>query len=393
MKRITLNQIPDEIQNDAKLQSAIDVLPKNYNFEIKKSIWKIKQNNCKRVALQMPEGLLLYACTIADIIQEFTQADTLIMGDVTYGACCIDDYSAKALDCDLIIHYGHSCLVPIDITNNIQVLYVFVDIKIDLNHLIETIKLNINKEEENCLALVSTIQFVSSIQSIVKLLQDDGYKIILPQCKPLSPGEILGCTAPKLASNVNYLIYIGDGRFHLESIMIANEHVKAYKYDPYNKQFTHEYYDFDRMKLNRHKAIDTSLINTKLYGLILSTLGRQGSCNILETLKDKLNEYNKEYILVLMSEIFPKKLELFKDIDTWIQIACPRLSIDWGEYFNRPILTPYEAMVSLKQIEWQKEYPMDFYSNDSLGPWTVNNNNFKKNKQQKQHRKIEYEVK
>ena len=35
----------------------------------------------------MPEGLLLYACTIADIIQEFTQAETLIMGDVTYGAC------------------------------------------------------------------------------------------------------------------------------------------------------------------------------------------------------------------------------------------------------------------------------------------------------------------
>ena len=58
----------------------------------------------------MPEGLLLYACTIADIIQEFTNAETLIMGDVTYGACCIDDYSAKALDCDLIVHYGHSCL-------------------------------------------------------------------------------------------------------------------------------------------------------------------------------------------------------------------------------------------------------------------------------------------
>jgi diphthamide biosynthesis enzyme Dph1/Dph2-like protein len=29
---------------------------------------------------------------------------------VTYGACCIDDYSARALGCDLIIHYGHSCL-------------------------------------------------------------------------------------------------------------------------------------------------------------------------------------------------------------------------------------------------------------------------------------------
>ncbi|KAH3894245.1 hypothetical protein DPMN_018402 [Dreissena polymorpha] len=40
----------------------------------------------------------------------FTNADTLIMGDVTYGACCVDDYSARALGADIMIHYGHSCL-------------------------------------------------------------------------------------------------------------------------------------------------------------------------------------------------------------------------------------------------------------------------------------------
>lgn len=34
----------------------------------------------------------------------------MIMGDVTYGACCIDDYTAVALGCDMLVHYGHSCL-------------------------------------------------------------------------------------------------------------------------------------------------------------------------------------------------------------------------------------------------------------------------------------------
>ena len=34
-----------------------------------------------------------------------------IMGDVTYGACCVDDFSAAALRCDFLLHYGHSCLV------------------------------------------------------------------------------------------------------------------------------------------------------------------------------------------------------------------------------------------------------------------------------------------
>jgi 2-(3-amino-3-carboxypropyl)histidine synthase len=86
------------------------ILPTNYNFEIPKTIAQIKKNNATRVALQMPEGLLMYACSIVDIIERFSGAECVIMGDVTYGACCIDDYTARALGCDMMVHYGHSCL-------------------------------------------------------------------------------------------------------------------------------------------------------------------------------------------------------------------------------------------------------------------------------------------
>ena len=30
-------------------------------------------------------------------------------------------------------------------------------------------------------------------------------------------------------------------------------------------------------------------------------------------------------------------------------------------------------MVALSQADWQTVYPMDFYANESLGEWTVNN--------------------
>ena len=66
------------------------------------------------MALQLPEGLAIFATTLADIISKHAGADSVIMGDVTYGACCVDDYSARALGCELLVHYGHSCLVPID---------------------------------------------------------------------------------------------------------------------------------------------------------------------------------------------------------------------------------------------------------------------------------------
>ena len=66
-----------------------------------------------KVSLQFPEGLLLHSTLIADIISKFCKVECLILGDVTYGACCVDDLASKQLGCDFIVHYGHSCLVAI----------------------------------------------------------------------------------------------------------------------------------------------------------------------------------------------------------------------------------------------------------------------------------------
>ena len=52
-----------------RLCFVVQQLPENYNFEVHKTVWKVRQCGARRVALQFPEGLLLYACTIADIIE------------------------------------------------------------------------------------------------------------------------------------------------------------------------------------------------------------------------------------------------------------------------------------------------------------------------------------
>ena len=135
-RRRFINQIPVSITEDPALREALGALPPNYNFEVPKTIWRLKQMGAKTVALQMPEGLLLYACAIADILERFAGAEAVIMGDVTYGACCVDDLSAAALGCELLVHYGHSCLVPVDRMAT-DVLYVFVEIDIDTPHLVD----------------------------------------------------------------------------------------------------------------------------------------------------------------------------------------------------------------------------------------------------------------
>lgn len=72
----TINKIPASILSDPQINDAIAALPPNYNFEIHKTIHRIRETKAKRVALQMPEGLLMFACPISDIIQKFTDADT-----------------------------------------------------------------------------------------------------------------------------------------------------------------------------------------------------------------------------------------------------------------------------------------------------------------------------
>jgi len=68
------HQIPPEIVDDPQLKAAMSALPANYNFEVHKTLWRIQQAKASRVALQFPEGLLMYACTLSDIISECARA-------------------------------------------------------------------------------------------------------------------------------------------------------------------------------------------------------------------------------------------------------------------------------------------------------------------------------
>ena len=111
--RRLVNSVPDEIRLDSRLNQRIDSrLPANYSFEVHKIVHRIRSTNVKRVCLQFPEGLFIFSTPLAELLQEFTDARVIVMGDVTYGACCIDDFGASLNGCELVIHLAHSCLLP-----------------------------------------------------------------------------------------------------------------------------------------------------------------------------------------------------------------------------------------------------------------------------------------
>lgn len=348
--------------------------------------WKVEEERV-HVSLQMPEGLLLYATTIADLLKRFSVCrveQVSILGDVTYGACCIDDLGAQALGVDLLIHYGHSCLVPLTHTV-VPCLYVFCQIHIRVSHLLDCVIQTLTSPKTTHIHVMGTVQFRSAVVEAAQGLNERGYTATIPQAKPLSPGEVLGCTAPaglaaltplagddddKTTSKSAVMLFVADGRFHLEAAMIANPTIPALRYDPYSKTLTRESYETAKMHTLRQQAI-AQASSAKCFGIILGTLGRQGNPAILHTVRTLLKQHSKRCIVVLLSEVFPRKLDLFSQhVDAWVQIACPRLSVDWGHFFRQPVLSPYELHVCLGTTPFRDVYPMDFYTLDSTGPWS-----------------------
>ncbi|PSS35440.1 hypothetical protein PHLCEN_2v1595 [Hermanssonia centrifuga] len=188
--------------------------------------------------------------------------------------------------------------------------------------------------------------------------------------------------------------------------MIANPSVPAFRYDPYSKKLTRERYDHTEMRTVRDQAVQAARrsidaigssttnneiirpppsgnSNSPLWGVILGTLGRQGSFKQLQAITHQLSSSRIPipYMPILLSELSPAKLALFNPhISTFVQTSCPRLSIDWGYAFDKPLLSPYETAVAVgRAVGWmgesgegkkqEKAYPMDFYAAGT--PWAI----------------------
>ena len=101
------------------------------------------------------------------------------------------------------------------------------------------------------------------------LLNEQGRTETPPQENPLSPGEVLGFTDPSglcgCSLEVNserggddgaennmkgdtVMLFLANGRFHIEAVMISNPYLRALWYDPYGKTLTDERYDTKAMK-------------------------------------------------------------------------------------------------------------------------------------------------
>ena len=81
-----------------------------HDFQLDDLVERIKDNDHRLVALQVPEGLKMQALEMMDSIEEDSEAKVVLAADPCYGACDLVHDKMRMMGVELVAHMGHSAM-------------------------------------------------------------------------------------------------------------------------------------------------------------------------------------------------------------------------------------------------------------------------------------------
>ena len=79
-----------------------------HDFQLDELVERIKANDNRLVALQVPEGLKMQALEMMDTIEDESGAKVILAADPCYGACDLVHDKMRSMGVELVAHMGHS---------------------------------------------------------------------------------------------------------------------------------------------------------------------------------------------------------------------------------------------------------------------------------------------
>ncbi|MEK6903410.1 MAG: diphthamide biosynthesis enzyme Dph2 [Nanoarchaeota archaeon] len=327
-----------------------------YDLEESRIIAAINKKKCKRVLLQLPEGLKTEAQRLVNILQEKTKANIFVSGMACWGACDLPLDEARALSADLLVHFGHAPFHQPDF----PILYVEARYHTDITPFI---KKNIATFKQfKHIALVASVQHIHQIPIVKNLLEKEGIKISVPEGKgrAFHEGQVLGCEysgAKILEKNIDAYIALSN-QFHSLGLVLSTEK-KVLLVDPVHKEIRDLQKLRNKMILQRAEIIERAK-KARTFGVLLSLKSGQINTIVAENIKKKLLQHNKEVVMITMREFQPDELLNFGNIDAFVDTACPRVAIEDQPRYSKPILTIKELLVVLGEVLWEESLRTGF---------------------------------
>ena len=319
-----------------------------YDFEGAKVRKFLRRQGAKLAAIQLPTGLRPYLSEIEAMFEKLG-VETRVLADSCYGACDVADAKADQLGCDVLVHYGHA---DMGVPTRLPTLYVEARMLVDP---LEAIERALSELKLKRAGLLTTVQHIAHLQGVVKFLRSRGIKSFIGKPGPRAKysGQLLGCDfgcASSVSARVDGFLYIGTGKFHPLGAALATGK-RVFAMDPISGGLVEVAPDLTDF-LRRRKAMISRAAAGERFGVVVSSKPGQARFKLATRLVKDIRRSKLDARLLVVDEVKPEGLRDF-ELDAFICAACPRIPIDDAERFERPILTPFEALVMLGKVKFE----------------------------------------
>lgn len=353
-------------------------------YEIERTISEIREGRWKRIALQFPDGMLPDAPRVSQLlrhglrrkspvtarqehfsdtnatsklqnleIEDELEARPYILGDTSYGSCCVDEIAAEHIGADVVVHYGRSCLSP---TARLPVIYVFMQEPLDIEPLIRVF-LEVFASTTQKVIVTADVSYSYKLKDFHHALIRRGYSNIFITDIVHNPSSPLpNRTVPPEAAADSKKLKQWDV-FHISDppealLLILHSRVGMFYIYPTNPRPDSELkitHHFTAMALRRRYALLTSVNTVPIFGILINTLSVKNYLHIVEHVKAQIAAAGKKSYTFVVGKINAAKIANFGEIGAWVVVGCWESSLVESKDFWRPVLTPFELELALKR--------------------------------------------
>ena len=306
---------------------------------------EIQKRRPVSVALNGPDGILPKVQETASKIMEKFGIPAYVLADTTFGTCDMNTNGAKVLGAELLFHIGHTINMA-TFGENVVLVDAFDDISFD------SVARKCAKElVGKTISLVTDSQHLLQLEKVKKILENGGITVKIGDGKgQLNDGQVFGCEfypTSETKDGVNANVFLGQSTFHAAGIALSTGK-PTYILDPYFDEIR-EVTEFAQKLQKRSILAVYKAMEAETFGIIVGLKEGQLSKTTALKFKKELEKAGKKVQLFALTEITDERLGNLKGIDAFIQVACPRISID--NHFHKPVLSTPQANALLKLLE------------------------------------------
>ncbi|XP_049538000.1 2-(3-amino-3-carboxypropyl)histidine synthase subunit 2 [Anopheles darlingi] len=310
----------------------------------------IEQKQLQRIALQLPDEALCHSVRIASDLQELPVGQKLlvfVLGDTSYGSCCVDEIAASHASADGIIHFGHACLSKVV---RIPTLHIFYRYPVQGDDLLQALSEKF-EDRSSPFSIFYDVAYEHALMQLKERIVERFPNAWIAQLAQADekPDVLCWKIPPERIVSEHPAVYVGHHNlsFFNSSVAIAARgwYLLDVKAGKVKLEQNDELQEAKWMK-RRNYAILRCRDATSL-GIVVGTLSFDGYLEVVDRLQRLAKARGVRTYLFSVGKVNVAKLANFSEIECFVLVGCPENDIFLSRDFYRPLLSVFEAEIAL----------------------------------------------